>query len=413
MACNSLNFSYKSQVPGATGVSPGQALSSDDSVYLIVSNNPETGSGTPPASPIILYRGSTTLPSGTKRFRLFFWHISQYQVTATYGLMLRCVSGGTVSDISRDEFVVDWNDPSDFGACLADSQLNGTLTPIAGSMAITAGGTTVWSANAPAVAGPNKLIACVMEFDVAIPAGATLDFQTYVSFPNQSRPTFNLPVAPLDGGGTLWGHVRGWWPRAAMRIKMIPELFDVNPSFTNPLYAHCGVCEDPVQNPEAPEVDPVHGFPKLDGPGHAEDTNNRGAYGVNLTYVGTLSNSSTAMDGRGYITIRARNVAPFKYWGCAHVSVPAQFWQSGKIRKIPWNWELPDDANAFDLLELSAAPPPYLVSYVHVGKTMQGQPPTSVEVEVRVANGGAATLPVGLYRFRSNLLTEPIGGPPD
>lgn len=83
MACDSLNFSYKSQQPGATSEAPGQALSSDDSVYLIVSNNPEINSGSPPGSPLILYRGFTTLPSGSKRFRLFFWHLSQYQVVAT------------------------------------------------------------------------------------------------------------------------------------------------------------------------------------------------------------------------------------------------------------------------------------------------------------------------------------------
>ncbi len=60
---------------------------------------------------------------------------------------------------------------------------------------------------------------------------------------------------------------------------------------------------------------------------------------------------------------------------------------------------------------LPGAPPPNMVDYIDVAKgTTEGD---AVPVEIRVANGGAAALPVGIFRFRANLLTEPIGGPPD
>lgn len=408
MPCNSPNFSYWSQVPTENVARPGEALNADDTIWLIVSNNPETNDGPPPTAPTVLYRGAATLANGTQRFRLFLWHLADFDTASTYGFMIRCQAGGAVSNINRDQVVVDFTDPSVPGTCLADAQLNSTLAAVTGTVNLTDAGATVWSVAVPAATGHRKLVACVMEFDVSVGAGASIEFQTYFSFAGQNRPTFALPVEDIDDPDNLNGHVRGWWPRSAMRIQLAGPNYDVNPSLVVPLFQHTGVCEKPTQNVSPPELDATFGFSKLPGADHVKDTNNNGAYGVNLTYVGGFFNTNATLDGRGYVTLRSRNI-PEKYWGCAHVSIPALFWIPGKTRKIPWDLEVPNDANAFNLLELSGAPPPNMVDYVFVAK---GTTTTPVPIEIRIANGGAAALPVGIFRFRANLLTEPIGGPP-
>ncbi|MEQ1823605.1 MAG: hypothetical protein ABL949_13930 [Fimbriimonadaceae bacterium] len=300
------------------------------------------------------------------------------------------------------EIVADFTDPSPHGTCLADAQLNGTLDskPLE-SFSLSPAGVAVWEVTVPGVASgqPPKLVACVMEFDVSGVIG-DVAFQTYVTTSTGNRPTFTAQVEPDDGL-----HVRGWWPRSAMKIKMNPEDFNVNPTETNPPNAKCGVCEQ--QPPSvAPELDIAQGFGKQNGSGHTFDTANVGAYGVNLSYTGNFINLNPTITGHGFITMRRQNVvvggANAKYWGAARPMAP---WLTARVPKIHRETDV-NNANAVDLLQYrNPVGPNYIAVPPNAGAAGGGP---KVAIQVDIANGGAAALPVGIYRFRANILTQPV-----
>ncbi|MEQ1932730.1 MAG: hypothetical protein ABL962_02455 [Fimbriimonadaceae bacterium] len=164
------------------------------------------------------------------------------------------------------------------------------------------------------------------------------------------------------------------------------------------------VCEPKPTSP--PELDVTVGFGKQSGPGHANDTDNVGAYGVNLPSTGNFINLNTSnMVGHGFITMRRQNVIvgglPAKYWGAARAMAP---WLPGRVPKIHLDADV-NNANAVDLLQYRN---PAGVNYVAVGPNAGFQGNPAVQIQIDVANGGAAALPVGIYRFRSNILTQPI-----
>ncbi|MCC6351826.1 MAG: hypothetical protein IT202_04880, partial [Fimbriimonadaceae bacterium] len=197
------------------------------------------------------------------------------------------------------------------------------------------------------------------EFDVEVLGVGTLDVRTYATRSDETG-SFDDPVVPVSQ------HVRGWWPYSEITVEAGWEFEPVgSPTF------QVSVCEadGPEHGPEA--------FGKLAGPSHQYDRTNKGCYGANLKYELTIRNTSATTATLVVPYIKARNTGK-AYWGAAQTGLSA-----GKgIVRLPLNGQDLDQNNAISPSK-------------GVGTTLN--PGEKKIMLIRIANGGAATLPVSIH----------------
>jgi hypothetical protein len=308
-----------------------------------------------------------------RTYRVFFWHINAANKTLTFGLRLHLDAGtAVVGSIRRDVRNEPFTDLSVPGVCLAKAQLLGTLNSVSGTIALSTSSALAWSATVPDTTTAGQLIGCVMEFTVTgLSGGASkLSVRTFCT-DSSDQGTF------ADAVATAPAHVRGWWPRSSMKIKMKPDgRFEFNPAGSPRLVA-TGVCET-----DGPEHSVDDGFGLQTGTGHEHDRDNLGAYGVDLVYVCVLKNTSESESGKCFVSLRSRNTGG-KYFGAARLVLPVA--RPGKgVRKLPFG----TDQNSLNAI---------LIDEDEVDDCISVPADTSRNLEIRLTNAGAAALPCTLF----------------
>ncbi|MCC6403765.1 MAG: hypothetical protein IT207_07115 [Fimbriimonadaceae bacterium] len=155
-----------------------------------------------------------------------------------------------------------------------------------------------------------------------------------------------------------------------------------------------------VEHDTVPLIPPGRGFGALSGPGHQYDLLNKGCYGANLEYIGSLKNTSTTNTetGYAYLAMVARNVS--KFFGAAEVALPDPV--AGDKRAVPALDPPSGNPARRELVDLLQARAGGRIAVGH-GQTKP--------LKVRVASGGACATPVNLYLSKSLIERQPVGEP--
>lgn len=386
MSCSQANFGYCDQ--SSSGGSAGSFDSAVASPYLIVSNCPETLTSV--SGPLTLYKGELPIVDG-RRFRLWLWHINNAGKSVTFGLRVHVNGTATLTNIKRDVQVANFADLSVQGICEAKAHLLGTLDSVAGTISLTSASTAVWTQSVPDTTTNGSVIACCMEFDTtSIGNGAdTMSVRTFVT-DSGDQGSYN------DEPGEGDNHPRGWWPRSSARFLLNTPggEFDCKASIGDH-ESYTLVC-----NSGGPEHNSSTGFGPQSGNGHTYDSGdgNKGCYGVDLIYVCKIVNSS-ASASNCYVSIRSKDGLGAKYWGAAKAAQPLSLDGKG-IRKLPYSLS--------DSSHLNSVNPFEGASNGRIAVSGNSE----VDFELRVGNGGGATLPciicLSAPSFKASEAEDPI-----
>jgi len=358
--CNQPDFDIQTVPLLPPGV-PGGGVKDPKSPFLIVSNAPEKVGET--EEPLTLYKTSIPISDDpnlkvVQRIRLYVWHEADPAVNTdcTFGFEVRMMDGqATIKNIAQITLTGDIANLKVAGMCLAKAQLFGSLDPVRRTYSVGPDPVMLWSHTV----APSKVAGAVYEFDVEVLGVGTLDVRTYATRSDETG-SFDDPVVPVNQ------HVRGWWPYSEITVAAVRKF---NPQVESPLPV--SVCESlgPEHAPDA--------FGKLSGTSHQYDRANKGCYGANLNYEITLENESVTTATLVVPYIKARNTG-HAYWGAAQTGLSA-----GKgIVRLPLNGQDLDQNNAISPSN-------------GVGTTLN--PGEKKIMLIRIADGGAATLPVSLH----------------
>lgn len=287
-----------------TGNSPPSSAANQPSPYLIVSNSPETM--TPGTGTKTLYKCEIPLTSGTKRIRVYFWHVSTKTGTTYFNVLASLSSGtGTVSDRRIDEPAT--GTEVDKGVCISKVHLFDSWNTATSNVPLTTAEASIWSKSKT----QNQLAAMVMEFDVTVESSINLQIRTTASASSGVQGAWGDSVEALDT------HVRGWWPYSSLELDC--GSWNARPPM-GPHILTIGVCE--AAGPEHGS----NGFAKQ-STGDPHGTKNLGCYGVDLTYKVAISNTGTQSYPL-FVYGVARNIGGLAA-GAANVESPSGFPQFG------------------------------------------------------------------------------------
>jgi len=251
--------------------------------------------------------------------------------------------------------------------CLADAQLYDSYDTFG---TVTLGPTDVILPNSSATLQPNEIIGVVAEFD-AVSLLGTLNLRSVAW-------TGDASDVPGTFGGALpaieKAHSRGSWDYS--NCLLTGGSLDVAPGVGPPnVQVSCCAKEkaEEVAFPGPPPIPPPI------------STANKGLYGVNLTYRFQVSNSGDANHNL-WVYLAAQNTGA-TYFGAAKILSPGPNTDKG----VP-----PLIHGGINFVELTT-----LAAHVI--------PPTDepIDVDVIVANGGAATMPFLLILSRIDLRADP------
>lgn len=329
---------------------------------LVVSNAPEKIPSNPTG--MTLYKGSIPIDApGPTRIRVFFWHYGEGSTPIRVGLRAH-VSGGTalidgLKGIRRAEALN--GDLSFPGICLAKAQLFGTLDDWTSSFQVDQKSKVIWTDTIPAL----DLLGSLFEFNVTPSASTSLNLRFFATVDRDEGDWSDTPVAPGN-------HVRGWWPHWGVNFENEPPIVMTLQGGTSKKIAD--ICW-------AAQAEATYG--KLTGSGHEYDKTNKGLYGVDQHYKINLFNSNLMFPPLLGCELQARDTLRGKFWGAAH-ALTAQD----------------------ELLGLGGVP---IIRYRNtdestVGTVAQVWPIGSLQFDLletlffnlRLANGGAADLPISL-----------------
>ncbi len=377
---------------------PGLPFPTPHGTALVVSNAPETISSQSPISGLgygTLYKGSVQIVADLAQvatIRFYMWHVNATPVPLDFAILLQRVDGGpavTLSPIRRQIRVDETNDLSIPGICLAKSQLFKTLDPVSGSLLVGASEVLAWSDTVAS----SRVLGVVYEFDLPLGMSATLQVRTVASQTSYFGTPVDNPIQERDPLESET-HVRGWWPRNYIVLPANTLPFDVSRFSAGTTIIECSVCER-----NGPELDVSQGFGHQPPDIHGTANGDIGCYGADLTYRFLVENTNDQYWEKAFVYVRTRNNTgpPGKYWGAARITSPVLY-------------------NGFGVPVLYYYPPqhtnhPNFVSLVQVGELLI-PPGGPLNLDVAVANGGAAPLPVNLLVSREVIASIPAQEPP-
>lgn len=374
---------------------------------LFVSNAPEQlGDGGGPhwqfvGPSVNLCRVRLTGDDVPSRVRVFFWHISRFNVTTYWSIRVGSEgTGGTVSNLVGEIASTDiTGNLSVPGMCLADSQLFGTLDEIGEGPWDIESEQGIWSIAVPAGSqnvGEFRLLAAVLEFDVT--ASEILTIRSVVTKTNGTWGTYGGTLAPsannFDSGAT---HVRGYWRHAAVTLTV--PMYDADPEDPPPTFRDTGLCD---------EGGPEQNYYSAANSLADSSTRNPGCFGADLTYEGAITNTSTNLNAEVRVALRCRGIATAKFFGAGQMTDPATG-PTLKLVPIPAAWiQVP-----LDPAWISVDPRGYDLTQTASGNIFVPKTATVSQVinyRFRLATGGGAGTPVNLQLSRSAISADPPGG---
>ena len=368
MPCSQNNFNIFNS-SADSGNNPPSSAGNQSGPYLVVSNSPETM--TPGSGTITLYKCEIPLTSGTKRIRVYYWHVSSKTGTTYFNVLASLSSGtGTASDRRIDEP----STGSDLqkGVCIAKVHLFDTWNTASSNVSLSTAEASIWSTSKT----QNQLAAMVMEFDVAVESSVNLQLRTTASVSSGVQGAWGDTVENTDS------HVRGWWPYSSIELDC--GSWDAKP----PVGSHTkkiGVCED---------AGPEHGSNGFDhqSTGDTYGKKNAECYGANLTYKVAISNTG----GQSYPLLVygvSRSIGDNKAAGAANLSFPTGFPKQG------FNYLKADDSLGFFRLTSDS-------SGAETGISVATTDSYTLRVDIAIAGGSGTPFDINL----NGIAMEPLGG---
>ena len=367
-------------------------LKGANSLPLVVGSESITspsGLGNNPATTYTLYKCEVPLLTTSKDFRVFLNHASRFSsdTTIVIAVSVDQAASASISDMRADTI----SNVDSGGGCLAKAQYYQTLQSRSPDNSSIFGGieAQIWHVTLPA----GGFVGAVVEFtlNVAVPIG-------------------NARIRVLVSGGGLagsWGdgvawpwhysrttadgdqfamHVRGWWPYC--QASFAAASLDVNPHplGSPPPLAFTTVCRD-----SGIEVS-AQAFGKQASDTYGLAKGNAGAYGADLFYIFTLSNSGS-QSFPADLSMSCRNTGR-PWYGVAHIEIPNVYLKAG----------VPAIQSPIAMCQINVD---LLNSYtpitVGAGETKQ--------VKVGIVNASGSTLPINIL-VRAGVGTNPTQ-PPD
>ena len=323
------------------------------------------------------------------RVRVFFWHVSRFDVPSYWALLVGSNgTGGTISNVRQIVRNVRTGLLAEIGQCLADAHLNNRLELVPGPpmplpLEPNATEALVFEQIAPAESVHDKdifqIVAAIIEFDTT---GMTeLTIRSAVSL-DGNYGVFGDIVNPVNNWSsetTYPAHVRGYWPHADHNLE-IPA-FNCRRIAPPPNFKEVQSCANPGTKAGV--------FSNANSLNSLNATENRAAYGANLYYKVSYFNDAPATEptGRFYLGVRCRGTNA-TYFGAASLIPPGSRRQLPTIRNTgsyPRGYALTPMHRDYDSSSGSILVPPGT---------------TTKTFRLGLAHGGGSTTPVNILLGR-------------
>lgn len=295
------------------------------------------------------------------------------------------------------------SDLSEPGVCLAKAQLYNTLEPSGTTITIDSGDLPIiyHMLNLPPKPEAGFSLGCsVLEFDVA--GLGELKLWTSASHDTQFVDYGALledDANPIGGAK----HIRGTWAQAHLKLEF-PVAFDAKSVYQEmpPLYLRqwdqevCGCVGGDIQNCPVPGPDRSY-FRAVNSFEPSDATDNKGAYGANLSYRFYVKNTESPL---GFIStfLVARNTGS-KFWGAARLTLPTLGVGMG-ISKVPiTSLDTPPE----ELRQVYLNSPLAHSNKIPILGNTGPQP-----IEVELTTGGGAALPIN-FRIEKAIILPASG----
>ena len=376
MGCNERNDATPLSSTASRDGGVGGTPYNPDDRFLVVSDEIETVSEIPfistvgsPSKTRTLYKCIIPLGSGQHKFRVFLWHLHDApDVSTMYFKLLASLSvgTGTANDIVWEADAT--NDLIKMGKCIAKSQLYTLYDGPHSTEDLSTTEKVLFASHCTR----KQVVGAVVEFTVQLDQACDLHLRTTANDTTAIPGSFGNAMSQMNPDSTK-RHVRGWWTKSSVTLSL--GTFDATP-LVGVGHQQYQLCPQDGKEWTTPE-----GFQKMSGTGHSEDLSNVGAYGANLYYDLSLTNTGGS-NAPVYAFLLAYDHYPndhskyLNYYGASYIADPANY-QWG----VPSLCLVPDGIQAIKL----NSPDPVLV------------PPGGCTMKIGLANGGGSSTPILLY----------------